>query len=208
MTKYTLIHSVGCGSVIAQLMLELGGLPYELETIPYLEDGPQRERLLKLNPLGQVPTLILPDGQVMTESAAITLHVADRAPEAGLTPAPDAPERPAFLRWLVFIVAAVYPTFTYGDEPSRWTFEGAAAEELRRRSNEHRQSLWRYLEGQVAGPWFLGPKMSALDLYLAPMTRWRPRTQWFAENCPKIHAIAGAVDAHPKLGKSIASNFA
>ncbi len=36
-----------------------------------------------LNPLGQVPTLVLPDGRVMTESAAIILHLADQAPQAG-----------------------------------------------------------------------------------------------------------------------------
>ena len=208
MKPYTLIHSVSAGSTITLLMLELAGLTYELETIPYLEPGPQRDRLLALNPLGQVPTLILPDGQVMTESAAITLHIADRVPEARLTPAADAPERPAFLRWLVFIVAAIYPTFTYGDEPAKWTLEGPAAAELQKRSNEHRQAMWRYVEGHIVGPWFLGPQMTALDIYLAAMTRWRPRTAWFAENCPKIHAIARAMDAHPVLGKTIARNFA
>ena len=201
MRPYTLIHSRGTGSVIAQLMLELSGLPYELETIPYLEPGPQRDRLLALNPLGQVPTLILPDGQAMSESAAITLLLADRAPAA------DAPQRPAFLRWLIFIVAAIYPTFTYGDDPAKWTLEGPAADELRKRTDGHREALWHYLEDQIAGPWFLGDGMTALDLYLAPMTRWRPRTSWFAANCPRIHAIARAIDAHPVLGKTIASNF-
>jgi hypothetical protein len=37
-------------------------------------DGPS------VNPLAQVPTLVLPGGQVMTESAAITLHLADATP--------------------------------------------------------------------------------------------------------------------------------
>ena len=209
MKPYTLIGSVGTGSVIAELMLVQADLPYELETIPYLEEGPQRERLLALNPLGQVPVLILPDGTVMTESAAIALHIADRVPSAGLLPAPDAPERAAFLRWLIFIVAAIYPTFTYADEPERWTLAGPAADELWQRAFAHRESLWRYLEGQVAGtPWFLGGAMTALDLYLGVMTHWRPRRAWFATNCPKIHAIARAVEAQPRLAKVFEANFA
>jgi len=31
------------------------------------------------------------------------------------------------------------------------------------------------------------------------MTHWRPRRAWFAEHCPKLHAIAMAVDADPRL---------
>ena len=31
------------------------------------------------------------------------------------------------------------------------------------------------------------------------MTHWRPRRAWFAEHCPKLHAIAVAIDATPAL---------
>ena len=82
------------------------------------------------------------------------------------------PLRREFLRWLMFLVAAVYPTFTYGDEPAKWTREGE--DELRKSTDEHRKSLWRLVEGAVRGPWFLGETPSALDLYVAVMTRWRP----------------------------------
>lgn len=207
MAGYTLIASKGTGSVISEAMLELAGLPYQVELIPYLEEGPQRDRLLALNPLGQVPTLILPDGQVMTESAAIALHIADRAPQAGLAPPPDAPERPAFLRWLIFIVAAIYPTFTYADDPAKWTLEGAPADELRKRIFAHRESLWRYVESQIAGPWFLGARWSALDVYVAVMVHWRPRQAWFAANCPKLTAIAAGADRKPALATVLRRNF-
>ena len=60
------------------------------------------------DPVGQVPTLLLPDGQVMTESAAMTLHLADLSGRDDLVPGPAAAERAAFLRWLVFLVANIY----------------------------------------------------------------------------------------------------
>jgi GST-like protein len=39
------------------------------------------------------------------------------------------------------------------------------------------------------------------------MTRWRPRRDWFAEQCPKLHAIALACDADPRLAPVWARNF-
>ena len=154
--------------------------------------------LAPLNPLGQVPTLVMPGGTVMTESAAIILHLAEQAPEAKLVPPFDHPQHAAFLRWLVFLVAAVYPTFTFGDVPKRWVGgDEAAAKALRTATDEHRNMLWRYVEGHIEGPWFLGDTWSALDLYMWPMTFWRPGRDWFKENCPKLYTIGMALDADP-----------
>jgi len=194
MSRYHLIASKGTGSMIAEAALALSGLPYEVEMIPYVEPGPQRERLLALNPLGQVPTLLLPDGRVMTESAAIILHLADAAPTSGLAPDARDPARPMFLRWLEFIVAAIYPTFTYGDDPSRWASDEAAAKHLRKATDEHRKELWRYFAAQTpCQPWVLGEPFSALDLYVAVMTTWRPGPAWFKQETPALTAIAARV---------------
>ncbi len=207
-SPYRLISSKGAGSVLAEAALALGGLSYEIDEIPYGEPGPGRDRLLALNPLAQVPTLQLPDGSVMTESGAIFLHVADRVPGCGLAPRADDPARPAFLRWLVFICAAVYPTFAYGDEPTRWVSDPAAAAELRANTLKARQGYWRQIENQVRpAPWFLGARFSALDVYVGAMTRWRPGRAWFQAECPKLHAIALAVDAYPPLAGVWARNF-
>lgn len=202
---YRMFAVRGWGSVIAELALTLAGIAYEREEVDPTEPGPGRDRLRAANPLGQLPTVVLPDGTVLTESAAIVLHVADIAPHAGLAPAPGEPERVAFLRWLIFLVAAVYPTFTYGDEPGRWV--KTASDELRLSTDEHRKVLWQQLEGAALGPWFLGERFSALDLYVAAMTRWRPRQAWFKEHCPRLIAIARAVDAKPELAPVLKANF-
>ncbi|HUS30172.1 MAG TPA: glutathione S-transferase family protein [Kofleriaceae bacterium] len=194
----------GCGSAIVEAALVLAGIPYEREEADYdTKEG--HDRLAELNPLAQVPTLILPDGTVMTESAAIVLYVDGLMPDLGLVPPLRDPLRREFLRWLMFLVAAVYPTFTYGDDPKKWTPDGA--DELRQSTDEHRQSLWRLVEGAVRGPWFLGDRPSALDLYVSVMTRWRPRRAWFAEHCPRLHTIATAVDEDARLTNVWATNF-
>ena len=131
----------------------------------------------------------------MSESAAMVLHLAEQAPQAGLAPAAGDPARPDFLRWLVFLVAAIYPNFTYGDEPARYVTGEEAGKELRATTDAYAQRCWRMVEPAVhAEPWFLGSGFSALDLYLAVMTRWRPRRPWFALHCPKVHAVALEAD--------------
>src|SRR5580693_8853507 len=97
---YKLFARPGWGSALVEAQLAWYGLPYEIEEVDDLfKSAAAREAVRPANPLAQVPTLILPDGQVMTESAAITLHLADIAASADLVPAPGEAIRPAFLRW-------------------------------------------------------------------------------------------------------------
>lgn len=207
-TPLILFSHKGWGSVLAEAMLELAGIPYRIELVDMTKADAAMEKLRAANPLAQIPTLVLPDGTVMTESAAIALHLNDLAPQAGLVPPPGDPARPAFLRWLVYLVAAVYPTFTYGDFPSRWVDDGPAAELLRASTDRHREWLWRQLESQIEpGPWFLGQGFSALDVYIAAMTRWRPQRAWFAEHCPKLHSVALRGDEIAKLKPIWQRNF-
>jgi len=205
---YRLLACAGTGSAIAEALLELAGLPYEVEPVDPWSSEADAKRLAAFNPLVQLPTLLMPDGSVMSESAAITLHIADRAPDAGLAPPPGAPVRAAFLRWLAFLVASLYPTFTFGDDPSRWVSDDAAQTELRERTDRHRERLWGMVEAiPPAAPWFLGASLTALDIYVAVMTHWRPRRAWFAQHCPRLHAIAVALDGEPRLRGVWARNF-
>lgn len=199
----------GGGSMIVEVAFGLANLPLEIVDVSWDDMGWTSKALKKLNPLGQVPTLIMPNGKVMTESAAIILHLADMVPGFELVPPPDHPDRAAFLRWLAFLIAAVYPTFTYGDVTERWVgaphAEGAG-KLLRASTDEHRKHLWRYVESQIKGPWFLGRTMSALDVYMWPMGYWRPGIDWFAKECPKLHKIALAMKAHPVVKQVAARN--
>lgn len=208
MGNYQLIASQGCGSAMVEMALEICGISYRMEILPYLEPGPGRDRLLALNPTGQVPVLTLPDGTVMTESAAIILHLAESFPEAGLAPLPGWPERPRFLRWLLFLAAQIYPTFNYGDDPARWTGDGNdGAERLRTRIDEHRLRLWQVMDQQAeASPWFLGPQMSAIDLYLSVMRHWRPGPTAFDARFPRLAAAADAAAGQPVVARVLARN--
>lgn len=207
MKKLLLLGSKGCGNAIVESALALSGLPYACEEVDYSAGSPTRTRLLEVNPLGQVPALVLPDGAVMTESLAMIHYVNDAAPKAGLIPAKGDAQRYTFYRWAVFLVAALYPTFTYGDEPAKWVEDTQASKQLRESTNRHREALWRQVEEAAQGPWFLGERMSALDLYVAVMTNWRPGKKWFTANTPKLLAIAEKAAALPAVGAVLKRNF-
>jgi GST-like protein len=204
-TPWRVLGCRGCGSAIVEAALVLAKIPYTREEVDTTTQA-GHDKLAAVNPLAQVPTVILPDGTVMTESAAIILFIDGLVPELGLVPGVRDPLRRELLRWLMFLVAAVYPTFTYGDDPKKWV--GEHGKDLRESTDEHRKSLWRLVEGAVRGPWFLGATPSALDLYVSVMTRWRPGREWFAEHCPRLYEIAVAVDADVRLQAVWTTNFA
>jgi GST-like protein len=197
----------GWGSVLIEAALVRAGVPYGFEDVAgFDEPGPARERLLAINPLAQVPVLVLPDGTVMTESAAILLHLAETYPDAGLAPPVGDPLRPVFLRRLIWLVSAVYATFTYADYPERWA--PSAPDELRERVIARRKDLWRQWESEIEpAPWALGERFSALDICIAAMTRWRPGRDWLAAECPKLNSIARRADSEHDLDEVWARNF-
>lgn len=205
---YVLYGRAGWGSAIVEAQLAWYDLPYRFVAVADLfKDAAERERLGPINPLAQIPTLVLPDGAVMTESAAITLLLGERVSERALVPPPGAATRPAFLRWLVFLVANLYPTFTYADDPARFVAVEAARAPFRAAVDAYAKRLWGIVEDAAGAPWFLGETISALDIYLAVMTHWRPRWPWFSEHCPRVAAIAVRADAEPGLAEVWRSNF-
>lgn len=207
MTGWRLYGARGWGSALAEGALAWAGIGYDfIDVAGFDSPGPARDLLLRVNPLARIPTLLLPEGEVLSESAAIALHLAELRPDAGLAPLAGDPQRPAFLNRLIWFVSALYPTFTYRDYPERWAPD--AAEQLAENVDAFRRSLWEQFETQLGnGEWVLGKAPSALDLYVTIMSHWRPRRKWLAEHCPRLHAIALRAEALPQLAPVMARNF-
>ncbi|MGE0173946.1 MAG: glutathione S-transferase family protein [Oligoflexales bacterium] len=195
----------GCGSTIAEALFELANIPFDRKEADYDKPGPERNELLSVNPLCQVPTVVLPNGEIMTESLALVHYVDSLAPNLRLIPRDK--NFTKFLRWSTFMVTAIYPTFTYGDSPAKWVGPGEASDKLRASTDLHRMKLWKIVEENAEGPFFLGENFSAIDLYLSVMVHWRPRRPWFESNCPKIFLVAQKIASRPDLAKAFNLNF-
>src|SRR5690606_6632006 len=95
--------------VVHWLLIELG-VGHELRMLDFDQREQASPDYLAINPQGRVPTLML-DGQVLTESAAIAMHLADLHPQAGLAPAPGTRERGDYYRWMFFCAYTLMPAY-------------------------------------------------------------------------------------------------
>jgi GST-like protein len=204
--SWTIYGAKGWGSTLAEAMLTRCEVPYRFIDVEGFDaDGPMRERLIAINPLAQVPTMVAADGTVMTESVAIALLLAELHPQAGLAPPVGDPARASFLRRLVWLGTAVYSTFAYADYPQRWA--PSEPEALIERVREHRRSLWLSYEQALADQAEPVQPGWATGIFISVMSRWGPGRGWFGANCPNLTAIAQAVDGATDLQPIWARNF-
>jgi GST-like protein len=185
------------------------GHPYSVIEAPTWEGEAEQAKVAVVNPLRQIPALVTPAGETITESAAILIWLADNHPDAGLAPALDSPLRAQFLRWMVFVPASIYSLFWVRDEPSRLggpdpevqaTIKAATAERI--------LDCWAMMESQLTpGRYLLGDQMTVLDLYVAVISRWGPRRVRFYQVAPRMAEVVRRVDADPRLNAFWAERF-
>ena len=194
--SYTLYNRPGSGGLVVEAALTLAGAPFELIELDSKPGTPLPESFRETNPWRQLPTLILPDGTVMTETSAILVHLALSFPDRRLAPPPGTPAHGAFLRWTVFanvnlyeaVVRRGYP-FRYTDDPEGHDALGSAA--IRRMG----EGL-ALIDAHVEGPFLLGEEMCVADIYIAMFLVWYRGDI----EAPRLARIADAVRAHPVVG--------
>jgi GST-like protein len=200
---FVLHGEANSGAVAVEAALTLIGLPYRVvETTTGNPDGSPG------TPFGQVPALRLPGGEMMTESAAILIWLADSHPAARLSPEREAPERAAFLRWMAFVSAQIYAHYWARDFPVRVVKDAAAQAEVKASLNARITRGWETLEaGIMPGRYLLGEEISVLDLYVTVVSRWTPRQPLHERIAPRIGEIVRRVEGDPRLANLWAERF-
>jgi len=206
---YTVYGAAGSGSVPVEAALTLIGAPFKVIEAVTWEGDAERDKVAPVNPMRQIPALITPGGETLTESAAILIWLAEQHPEAALGPEPCDPRRAQFLRWMTFIPASIYSMFWVRDVPSRLAGDDPAAQKiLSARTAERIADCWAVMESQIeSGRFLLGAEPTVLDLYVAVASRWTPRRKRFHEVAPRMGAVVRRVDALPELRDVWAERF-
>jgi GST-like protein len=203
MSEYVVYGAQGSGSVMVEAALTLLGLPYRL--VEAYGDDPT---LFAANPMRQVPALVLPSGELMTESAAILIWLADDHPEARLAPTMASAQRPAFLRWMAFLSAAIYALYWIRDDPGRIIDDPAIGAVAKARIGDRFIDCWRIMEAQTSpGRYILGDDLTVLDLYVTVISRWAGGRARFEAAAPRLAEVARRVDADPRLTTFWAQRF-
>ena len=171
---YTLYHQDGTRSTAALLTLEEGGLDYQVHQVDIASDGHRDPEFLALNPRGLIPALVTETGEMIGETAAIMLYLADRHRLTDLAPLPDEPGRGALHDWLFYHVGEVQAAGKGAAYPHRYSTDPDDAPRIRTQANRALLDRWQIVERHLAehGPYHLGERFSLVDLYLVMTVVW------------------------------------
>lgn len=195
--SYRLYARQGAGSLAAQMLLEEVGAPYELLWVG--KSPADIEAFRRISPAAKIPVLALPDGTVVSESAAILIHLANAHPAAALAPpGPGSAAHASFLQWMVFLSANMYEALLRYFYAERYSADGeAAAAQIKQQAladwNRHLQTVHA-----VLSPYVLGAQLSAADHYLFMLAGWYPSDDsTLATRLPKLGEHADLMRRRP-----------
>jgi glutathione S-transferase len=181
-----LFYLPGSAAMAAQAAIEEVGLEYV--AVPVVREQGRAVSpagFLELNPHGRVPTMVEGD-LVIYEAAAIVLHLGDRHPESGLLPPPHTDARSHAFRWLVYLTNTVQSTFMWFFYPDRFVGDDPdACKAVVAGTTRQLDSMFHWIDSELAGREYVLGEFSAVDLYLHMLTRWGrnlPRKAWTLPN--------------------------
>ncbi|MGA0606099.1 glutathione binding-like protein [Phenylobacterium sp. VNQ135] len=153
-----------------------------------------------VNPKGLVPAIRTPDGEVLTENAAVLQYIADAYPEAGL--APQGFERYRLQQWLNFISSELHKfVFTPLLSPK---FDDAAKAVAREAGAER----FAHLDAHLAGREWILDRFSVADAYLAAVLNWAQAVRFDLDEYPAVIAYRDRLRARPAVARALGEEFA
>lgn len=192
----TLYGTKGSGAAAIEAALVRAGLAYTPVDAARWNPGPGFNALLRVNPLGQIPTLVLADGLVLTESAAILIHLGLTAPPGLLLPN-EASARARAIRGLVYIAANCYAAISVIDYPERWCepCDDAMKERIRAGTRARLHQHWQLFADEF-GIGFDAGSPGVLELLAAVVSKWAGARAHLQAQRPAFHAQLLRVEQH------------
>ena len=204
---YELYGSIGTGACAVKAALTEAGAPFEEVEITTSTKQHLTEEYRQINPRQQVPSLMLPDGSIMTEGSAMLLHIADSHPAVGLAPIPGRSERAQHDRWLICFAVNVYEGMLRNLLGERYTTDADGKRGVEDAARAYVDRHFNIFEETLGdGPYFFGDNFSTLDIYIWMIAQWMDAA-WLEANCPKITRLANTVKVRPKIAPIHEENF-
>ena len=199
MTAYKLYWRKGSGSLIAHIALAMCGADVERIEVPTKAEQ-RSAAFLAINPAAQIPVLVLPDGTVIAETAAILIILAERYPESGILPPVGSSARALSLRWLMYLATTGYSAALRSYYSDRYSGDPSAeaCEAVRNAADAEQDRVFAVLAAAIEGPFVLGDKPTIVDAYLAMLADWHPP----ALDLAPIRRLYDGLLADPVIGKA------
>lgn len=196
---YTLYYYPSNASLLPHMMLREIAAPHELVLVDRTQDAHRAPEYMRMNPNGLIPVLLDGDA-VLYETAAIALHLIEKHPDAGLAPLPGDRDRPDFLRWMVHLTNTPQAEFQPWFYPHKFVDGEASRPDVRLVGQRRMEANFERIAGLLGeGPYLLGDRFSAADLFLLMLIRWGRTMPRPPRDIPALSALAARVTARPAV---------
>lgn len=206
---YILYGSKGSGSAAIEMALERCKTPYKIVRASSWEPDSALAELERINPLKQIPTLLLPDGTVMSESAAILIHLGLVFPNARLF-VNDSSRSARSLRGLVFIAANCYSAVSVSDFPERWNADpdDVTNESVRKAARAQLHRHWEIFADLFdASPYLEGQTPGALDFLAVVVSKWSGTRAHLTVARARFLETLLRIESHPDVAPIVARHW-
>lgn len=155
---------------------------------------------LAVNPMGLVPALRMPDGEILTENSAILPFLADQFPDKDLAPR-DGVARARLTQWMGFIGTELHKALftpllssSAPDDAKAYALKGAP-ERL------------GYLNAYLTGRDFLLDRFSVADAYLTTILNWAQFVKIDLKAYPAVADYFARMTARPTVARALKEEF-
>ena len=147
-----------------------------------------------VNPLGYVPALLLDDGTLLTEGAAIVQYIADQVPSKRLVPPNGTIERAKLQAWLNFFSSEMHKG-SYAP-----VFHKGLSEESKEVFRDRLRTRYAHLDRHLADhEYLMGKDFTIADANSFAITNWAPRVYFDLSPYPNVLAHHARVGCRPAV---------
>lgn len=162
-----LFYSPGACSLSPHIVLRETEQDFILEKVDLMKkETASGKDYLAINPKGQVPALLLDEGNLLTEGVAIVLYLADKKPNSNLIAPVGNLSRYQTIAWLAYITSELHKSFSP-------LFRQETPEEYKAILRAKLETQFKYLDQILKKDEYLQENhFTIADAYLFVILRW------------------------------------
>ncbi|MBU9855477.1 glutathione transferase GstA [Rahnella bonaserana] len=193
-----LYYKSGACSLSPHIVLREAGLDFSIEKVDLATKKTETgDDFLAVNPKGQIPTLLLNDGSILTEGVAIVQYLADQKPDRQLMPEQGTPARYHALEWLNYIATELHKGFSP-------LFNPKTPDDFKAVTREALSKKFAYVNESLKDNQFLlGARFSVADAYLFTVMGWAKALKFDLSALTELNAYLDRVAARPAVDAAL-----
>lgn len=194
-----LYYSPGACSMASHIILNEVGQPFTIEKVNLrskeTETGADYR---KINVRGAVPALMVDNGEVLTEGAAILQYIADTAGAIDLAPPTGTMARARVQEMLNYVASEVHKAYSPLFAPNQ-------PDEIRAANlaNVARKLVWMETVLSDGRPFLTGQNFTVADAYAFVVVGWSPMLGVDLAAFPNLSAFLARVGERPSVAKTL-----